>query len=63
MNAEMVQQIMTDERINQSEMALRLGVSRQAVSGYLNGSYVPSLKTVKRASEQFGIPIADLIND
>lgn len=63
MDPEKIKKVMKDNDINQSALAARLGVSRQAVSAWLNGSYAPSLSTVKRMSTEFNVPLAELIAD
>lgn len=51
------------EGLNQEAFARRLGVSQPAVSGWVNGTKNPSMSTVKRICEAFGVTEGDILSD
>ena len=49
--------LLNDEDIAASELARRIGVSRQVVSAYRAGATAPRFSTVLRMSEAFNKPL------
>lgn len=50
-----------ERRMSQSDLAERLGVSRQNISSYETGFKVPPLKVVVAAAEVFGCSTDEMI--
>jgi putative transcriptional regulator len=48
---------------SQAELALRLGVSRQAVNAIETGKHDPSLSLAFRIARLFQLPIEEIFND
>lgn len=48
--------------LSQDELSQKLGVSRQSISNWENGSSQPSIEFVKKLSEIYGVSVDDLLN-
>lgn len=48
--------------LTQAELANKLDITSQAVSKWENGRGIPDIELMKRISEEFSIPINDLLN-
>lgn len=48
--------------MTQSELANRIGVSRQTVIAMEQGRYSPSLEVAFRTARAFGVPLTDVFN-
>lgn len=56
-----IRKIRTAKNLTQDELAQKLFVTRQTVSGWENGRTQPDIETLCKISEIFGVPVEDLI--
>ena len=54
--AERLRQLMKKENTTQAKLAEELGVSRQAVSTYMDGSVLPNLQNLQKICNFFKVP-------
>lgn len=46
--------------MTQSELAARIGVTRQTIASMEKGKYAPSLEAAFRIAEVFGVPVTEV---
>lgn len=56
-----IRKIRTAKNLTQEDLAQKLFVTRQTVSGWENGRTQPDIETLCKLSEIFGVPVEDLI--
>lgn len=56
-----IRKIRTAKNLTQDDLAQKLFVTRQTVSGWENGRTQPDIETLCKLSEIFGVPVEDLI--
>lgn len=54
-------EFLTSDRGQRAEMAKSLGVSKQAVSNWVNGESAPDIETLVELSQRYRIPLNDLL--
>ncbi len=60
--AKRIQENRTKKNYSQDDLALKIGVTRQAISKWERGEGLPDLYNVKKLSDAFGITVDELIN-
>lgn len=61
LNWRAIQRAMAKHRINASELADRVGVSRQAVSSFKAGNVMPSRRTLTKMARELGLTLDSLV--
>jgi transcriptional regulator with XRE-family HTH domain len=59
---ERLKQYLDKQRISQTELARRVGVSQPTVWGWLAGESLPSADTLKRLAVATGLSVDDLLD-
>ena len=62
MNPQKVLAALRKKGVTQSDLARKVGVTREAVSKIVNGFRDPSLEVAKRIADYLGTTIDDLVN-
>lgn len=60
---ERLKQYLAEEKLSQSELAKRVGVTQPTVWGWLNGESLPSAGTLRTLSNVTGLPIDELLSE
>lgn len=61
--AESIAKIRQDRKLSQAEFAEQVGVTRQAVIKWENGSMKPPIQNLRQISEIFHIPLNEIVSD
>jgi transcriptional regulator with XRE-family HTH domain len=60
--ANVLRELRTERGISQTELAERAGLGRAYVSGLERGLHSPTLETLCRCAEAFGLPATEFVN-
>lgn len=61
--ADCIRRVLKRKRWKQADLAREMEIPRSTVSGWVNGTHEPNLKSIRRIAEVCGVSDADLIGD